>query len=242
MFNIFFFNCCQDVTETDTEFDLDIRNNISNPKSLEEEIKKIKLLLINKLCLFTIYSKPKELFPFNELKNDEESENILSKKYFEIYKRPNNILSQAFIEKYSFKKESLITMILSLENNVNKELNLITDLKIIDCLKDKDVTRHNIKNIIKIYQYILYKPPPEPDIKDHNCCNITFRFIDDKLSFSRRYNKNIKIEELYFLLKSKYPEMTFKLYKISPSIELNELQNNLEQENLYPSGLIQVIC
>ena len=36
--------------------------------------------------------------------------------------------------------------------------------------------------------------------------------------------------------------MTFKLYKISPSIELNELQNNLEQENLYPSGLIQVIC
>ena len=161
MFNIFFFNCCQDVTETDTEFDLDIRNNITNPKSLEEEIKKIKLLLINKLCLFTIYSKPKELFPFNELKNDEESENILSKKYFEIYKRPNNILSQAFIEKYSFKKESLITMILSLENNVNKELNLITDLKIIDCLKDKDVTRHNIKNIIKIYQYILYKPPPE---------------------------------------------------------------------------------
>ena len=242
MFNIFFFNCCQDVTETDTEFDLDIRNNISNSKSLEEEIKKIKLLLINKLCLFTIYSKTKELFPFNELKNDEESENILSKKYFEIYKRPNNILSQAFIEKYSFKKESLITMILSLENNVNKELNLITDLKIIDCLKDKDVTRHNIKNIIKIYQYILYKPPPEPDIKDHNCCNITFRFIDDKLSFSRRYNKNIKIEELYFLLKSKYPEMTFKLYKISPSIELNELQNNLEQENLYPSGLIQVIC
>ena len=104
MFNIFFFNCCQDVTETDTEFDLDIRNNITNPKSLEEEIKKIKLLLINKLCLFTIYSKPKELFPFNELKNDEESENILSKKYFEIYKRPNNILSQAFIEKYSFKK------------------------------------------------------------------------------------------------------------------------------------------
>ena len=133
-------------------------------------------------------------------------------------------------------------MIITLENNVNKELNLITDLKIIDCLKDKDVTRHNIKNIIKIYQYILYKPPPEPDIKDHNCCNITFRFIDDKLSFSRRYNKNIKIEELYFLLKSKYPEMTFKLYKISPSIELNELQNNLEQENLYPSGLIQVIC
>ena len=240
MFSLF--NCCQSAVDKDFEFDLDISHTTSSPSTLDDEIKKIKLTLRNKLCLFTIHSKTRDLFPFNELKFDEDVENILSKKYFEIYKRPNNILSQAFIEKYSFKKESLITMILSLENNVNKELNLITDLKIIDCLKDKDVTRHNIKNIIKIYQYILYKPPPEPDIKDPNCCNITFRFIDDKLSFSRRYNKNIKIEELYFLLKSKYPEMTFKLYKISPSIELNELQNNLEQENLYPSGLIQVIC
>ena len=135
-------------------------------------------------------------------------------------------------------------MILSLDNDLdksNKDSNGLNNIKLIDCLKEKDVTRHNIKKLIKIYQYIMYKPPPEPDKTDPNCCNITFRFVDEKLSFSRRYNKNIKIEELYFLISSKYPEMTFRLFKISPSTELTELNNNLEQENLFPSGLIQVI-
>ena len=66
-------------------------------------------------------------------------------------------------------------------------------------------------------------------------------FVDEKLSFSRRYNKNTNIEELYFIIKSKFPDMTFKLFRISPSSELKELKNNLEQENLYPSGIVQVV-
>ena len=243
MFNLFLFNCCQNSSLNEAEFDLDIRNTATYANSLEEEIKKLKLILTTKLCLFTIYSQPKELFPLNELKNDEEAEKILSEKYFEVYRKPNNILSVSLINHFSLQNNSLITMILSLENvdNVNTELNKINDLKIIDCLKDKDVTRHNIKKLLKIYQYIMYKPPPQPDMKDPNCCNITFRFVDEKLSFERRYNKNTKIEELYFLLKSKFPDMTFRLFRISPSTELTELKNNLEQENLYPSGLIQVI-
>ena len=243
MFNFFLFNCCQNGSQNEAEFDLDIRNTVTHANSLEDEIKKLKLVLKNKLCLFTIYTQPKELFPLNELKNDEEAEKILSEKYFEIYRKPNNVLSVSLINHFSLQNTSLITMILSLENidNVNMGLNIINDIKIIDCLKDKDVTRHNIKKILKIYQYIMYKPPPEPDMKDPDCCNITFRFVDEKLSFERRYNKNTKIEELYFLLKSKYPEMAFRLFRISPSTELTELNNNLEQENLYPSGLIQVI-
>ena len=245
MFNLFLFRCCQNSADNnDIEFDLDIRHTISNPSSLEEEIKKLKSSLKNKLCLFTIHSKTRELIPFNELKHDEEVENILSKKYFEIYKKPNNLLSQALVQKFSLGNFSLITMILSLDSDLdksNKDSNGLNNIKLIDCLKEKDVTRHNIKKLIKIYQYIMYKPPPEPDKTDPNCCNITFRFVDEKLSFSRRYNKNIKIEELYFLISSKYPEMTFRLFKISPSTELTELNNNLEQENLFPSGLIQVI-
>ena len=237
------FNCCQSPVDKDFEFDLDISHTTSSPSTLDDEIKKIKLTLRNKLCLFTIHSKTRDLFPFNELKFDEDVENILSKKYFEVYKKPNNLLSQAFIKKFSLQNFSLITMILYLDNieKVNYDSNDIDDIKLIDCLKDKDVTRHNIKKLIKMYQYVTYKPPPEPNLKDPNCCSITFRFVDEKLSFSRRYNKNTKIEELYFLISSKYPEMTFRLFRISPSIELTELSNTLEQENLSPSGIIQVI-
>ena len=243
MFNIFLFNCCQDVAQGEAEFDLDIRNSITNSSSLEEEIKKLKLSLKDKLCLFTIYSHSKDLFPLNELKNDEEAENILNQKYFEIYRRQNNILSLSLIKKFNLQNNSLVTMILFIDEtqNGNNESNDINDLKLIDCLKEKEVTRHNIKKLIKIYQYINYKPPSEPDINDPNCCNITFRFVDEKLSFSRRYNKSTYIEELYFLIKSKFPDMTFKLFRISPSSELKELKNNLEQENLYPSGIIQVV-
>ena len=244
MFNLFFFNCCTNASDNnDFEFDLDIRHTISNNTSLEEEIKKLKSSLKNKLCLFTIHSTTRDLFPFNELKHDEEVETILSNKYFEVYKKPNNLLSQTLIHKFSLENCSLITMILSLDNTDNENVNSngIEEIKLLDCLKEKDVTRHNIKKIIKIYQNIMYKPPPEPDKKDPNCCNITFRFVDEKLSFSRRYHKNTKVEELYLLINSKYPEMTFKLFRISPSTELTELNNNLEQENLFPVGLIQVI-
>ena len=69
MFNIFLFNCCQDVAQGEAEFDLDIRNSITNSNSLEEEIKRLKSSLKNKLCLFTIYTHPRDLFPLNELKN-----------------------------------------------------------------------------------------------------------------------------------------------------------------------------
>ena len=243
MFNIFLFNCCQNPVDSDFDFNLDISHNESNSTSLEQEIKNLKLSLKDKLCLFTIHSKTRELFPFNELKNDEELENILSNKYFEIYKKPNNLLSQAFIKHFSLQNFSLITMILGL-NNKNEtisNLNELNDIKLIDCLKDKEVTRHNIKKLLKIYQYVMYNPPPEPDLKAPNCCNINFRFVDEKLSFSRRYDKNTKIEELYFLISSKYPLLTFRLFRISPSTELTELKNSLEQENLYPSGIIQVI-
>ena len=243
MFNIFLFNCCQDVAQSEAEFDLDIRNSITNSNSLEEEIKRLKSSLKNKLCLFTIYTHPRDLFPLNELKNDEEAENILNQNYFDVYRKSNNILSLSLIKKFNLQNISLVAMILSLDDtkSINMETNTIDDLKLIDCLKDKDVTRHNIKKILKIYQYIIYQPPSEPDIKDPNCCNITFRFVDEKLSFSRRYNKNTKIEELYFIIKSKYPEMAFKLFKISPSTELTQLKNNLEQEKLYPSGIVQVV-
>ena len=87
----------------------------------------------------------------------------------------------------------------------------------------------------------MYKPPPEPEENDPNCCNITFRFIDNSLSFCRKFDKNMKIKELYYLISSKYPKLQYRLFRISPSTELTETNNNLEQEKLFPSGLIQVV-
>ena len=233
MLDLFSFRCCQDVTQDDLEFDLEIQNTLTNPRILDSELNKLKSLLKTKLCLFTIYSKATDLLPFNELKNDIQCNNILNKKYFEIYKKPQDLISQTLIKTFSLPNFSVITLILSLDEN-DENFNLY------DFLKDEEVTRHNAKRLLKIYQYMLYKPPPEPDEKDPNCCNITFRFIDESLSFCRRFDKNMKIKEFYHLINSKYPKLQYKLFKISPSSELNELNNSLEQEKLWPSGLIQV--
>ena len=234
MFDLFSFRCCQDVTQDDLEFDLEIKNTLSNPRSLDSELKKIKTLLKTKLCLFTIYSTTTDLLPFNELKIDEQLTEILSEKYFEMYKKCEDLISQTLIKTFCIKDFSVLTMIVSLNENDD-------NFKLFKFLKNEEVTRHNVKKILKIYQYILYQPPIEPDQKDPNCCNITFRFIDDTLSFCRRFNKNTKIKEFYCLISSKYPKLQYRLFKISPSTELIEKNNNLEQENLYPSGLIQVI-
>ena len=234
MFDIFSFRCCQDVTQDDLEFDLEVKNTLTNPRSLDTELKKLKNILKAKLCLFIIYSNTTDLLPFNELKNDEQSNHILNKKYFEIYKKPQDLISQTLIKTFSFPKFSTITFILSLNKTDESFL-------LYDYLKDEDITRHNVKNLLKIYQFMMYNPPPEPDENDENCCNITFRFIEENMSFCRKFDKNIKIKEFYHLINSKYPKLQYRLFKTSPSTELNELNNTLEQENLWPSGLIQVV-
>ena len=234
MLDFLSFRCCQDVTRDDLEFDLEIKNTITNPRNLDVELKNFKTRLKSKLCLFTIYSATTELLPFNELKNDDTLTDILSNKYFEKYKKPEDLISQSLIKNLSMPEFSIISMILSLNESDD-------NFKLYDYLKDEEVTRHNLKKLLKIYQYMLYKPPPEPEEGDPNCCNITFRFVDDKLSFSRKFDKKTKIRELYHLINSKFPKLQYKLYKITPSTELNQIDNNLELENLFPSGIIQVL-
>ena len=234
MFDLFSFRCCQNVTTDDIEFDLEVKNTFSSPTSLEGEIKKLKSFLKTKLCLFTIYTSSKELLPFNELKIDEDINTILSGKYYEIYKKKDEVISQNLLKAFSLSIISVVTMVVTLEENND-------NFKLIDYLKDEEVTRHNVKKLIKIYKYFLYSPPPEPDEKDPDCCNIIFRFTEDSQTFSRRYNKNVKVKELYNLICSKYPKMPFKLYKISPTNELTKRNNTLEQEKLFPSGIVQVL-
>ena len=124
MYNIFLFNCCQDVAQSEAEFDLDIRNSITNSNSLEEEIKRLKSSLKNKLCLFTIYTHPRDLFPLNELKNDEEAENILNQNYFDVYRKSNNILSLSLIKKFNLQN-----ILNSLIHNMQCLINYLSDEK-----------------------------------------------------------------------------------------------------------------
>lgn len=234
MFDLFSFRCCQDVTQDDLEFDLEIKNTLTNPRTLDSELKNLKTLLKSRLCLFTIYTSTTDLLPFNELKIDESSNYILNKKYFEIYKKPQDLICQTLIKTFSLPNFYVITIILSLNENDES-------FKLYEYLMNEEVTRHNIKKLIKIYQYMLYKPPPEPDEKNPNCCYITFRFIDESLTFCRRFDKKTKIKELYNLISSKYPKLQYRLFKTSPSNELIEINNNFEDEKLWPSGIIQVV-
>ena len=123
-------------------------------------------------------------------------------------------------------------MILTLEQN---------NFKLVDLLKNDEITAKNLKKILIIYQYMLYKPPDEPLDNDNNGTNITFRFIDETQNFNRRFDKRVKVVELYHLIKSKNPGLQFRLFRVSPSQELKNMSNSLEQENLYPSGIVQII-
>ena len=122
MFDIFSFRCCQDVTQDDLEFDLEIQNTLTNPRILDSELNKLKSLLKTKLCLFTIYSTTTDLLPFNELKNDTQCNSILNKKYFEIYKKPQDLISQTLIKTFSLPHFSVITLIISLYEDGNFNL------------------------------------------------------------------------------------------------------------------------
>ena len=52
---MFSFKCCQDVTQDDLEFDLEIKNTLTNSRGLDTELKKLKNLLKIKLFFFIIY-------------------------------------------------------------------------------------------------------------------------------------------------------------------------------------------
>lgn len=230
--NLFSLKCCQNQSQ-DNEFGLEI--NPTNQSSLQfseyNEIKDLKTALTKKLCLFTIYSNMNDLIPFNEVKKETQIDLLLTQKYLEIYKKNLDKLSQNITELFQLKDFNVITMILFLENN---------ELKILDMLKNEKVTRHNIKKILLIYQYQLYRPPSEPEKNDPNGCEITFRFVDSD-PVIRRFPKNTKIVDLYKFIKSTNPWLKFKLYKISPSEELRNLENTLKNDNFGNSVIIQVL-
>lgn len=236
--NFFSFKCCQEVNEDELEFDLEIspRLTSSSNQSIAQNMHLIKENLKTKLCLFIIYSNADDLLPFNELKKDKKLSDILSTKYFEIYKKTNDLLGQTIVKCFPISGYTVLCMILALdiENNNN--------FKLINSLKNEEITQRNLRKLIITYQYILYKPPIEPDKNDINGTNIMFRFIDESQNFSRRFDKKIRVCELYHLLKSKYPELQFRLFRISPSQELKNHNTTLEEENLYPNGIVQIVC
>ena len=232
--DFFVFRCCQEVKDEELEFDLEINPNLTNSssQSIDQILKQIKENLKTKLCLFTIYSNANELTPFHEVKKDKKISDLLNIKYFEIYKKTTDPISQSIIKNFSLSGFAVLCMILTLEQN---------NFKLVDLLKNDEITAKNLKKILIIYQYMLYKPPDEPLDNDNNGTNITFRFIDETQNFNRRFDKRVKVVELYHLIKSKNPGLQFRLFRVSPSQELKNMSNSLEQENLYPSGIVQII-
>ena len=232
--DFFVFRCCQEVKDEELEFDLEISPNLTNSssQSVDQIIKQIKEKLKTKLCLFTIYSNANELTPFNELKKEKKITDILNTKYFEIYKKITDPFSQSITKIFSLSGFTVLCMVLTLEQN---------NFKLVDLLKNDEITAKNLKKILIIYQYMLYKPPAEPLDNDNNATNITFRFIDESQNFNRRFDRRVKIGELYHLIKSKNPGLQFRLFRVSPSQELKNPSNSLEQENLYPNGIVQIV-
>ena len=85
---------------------------MNKSKSFKYFIKTIKYFIKNKIYLFINYLNIANFLPFNELKNDEQSNIIL-----ETFKKIWDLSSQILIKTFSFHKFSIIKLIISVDEN-----------------------------------------------------------------------------------------------------------------------------
>ena len=90
--------------------------------------------------------------------------------------------------------------------------------------------------------------PKEPDDDNPDKCVILFRFPDGEKVVQRKFLKTEKVSVLYLYIQSlgreiysEKEEKKFSLIQTFPFKNFDEIQNNtLEQEGLFPNGMLQI--
>jgi hypothetical protein len=109
-------------------------------------------------------------------------------------------------------------------------------------IKDEKIDDKSIKELIKYNQYKNFSITPEPiNINSNRIVKIQFKYPDGIQTLERNFLKEDLIDSLYKFIK--YTNIGYDFYLIQrfPYKIYNVMTNTLEQENLYPSAVVQII-
>ena len=233
-----FLSCCSNNNMTDSDAILD-RDTSGNH---ELNVFNLKKILDNKLGLIILYSNERDLIIFNNIKKDTDINLILAKSYKEIYNPINSNFSQSIIKILDIDNNNqhfpLLLIIITLKNE-----RTLNSKCLISYLHRNEINENSIKNMIKQNQYknnTIIAEPRNTYSNANHICKILFKFPDGKI-IERNFLKNDKIESLYKFIQYSHSEYDFNLIQLYPYKIYNNLKNTLEEEDLFPSSVIQII-
>lgn len=197
--------------------------------------------LDNKVGYCVIYSNEINLILFNEIKNDKTMAAILNEHFKEIYKNKNEKLAIDLIKELNLNFKEIVVIIIG----------VIKDkIKIFGSLKDECINLFSLKKLILSTQYSHIKIPSEPDENRDKYTIINIRGVNGKGNVERKFKLEEKVEALYLFVKSKSLSLfdtnnlnsSFDLIKDFPRKKLDNRNNTLEMEGLYPSATLLIEC
>jgi hypothetical protein len=238
MLNGLFF-CCNNSDYFDKK-DVNISNSqfeTSTPKGsievfLKEELK-------NKLGLIILYSKKEDLYIIQEIKKDIKIRNILNVSYKEIYKYINSEFKKKLFDYLKLHNKctniKCLIMVINIKN-INSSIS-------IDFIKDEKITIDNLKRLIinndpnkKEFKILT----ENKNITNNNIIKVIFKFPDGKNKIEKKFLKTEKIQSLYDFINTINLNIKYDLISIFPYKQFKDYNKTLEEEELYPSCVIQI--
>ena len=202
----------------------------------------LKNFLENKLGFIILYSNERDLILFNEVKKDNEINSILLNSYKEIYKPVNSNFGQNVLKildivyKNNFFPLFLIIVTLKNERTLNSKC-------LLTYLQRNEIDENSIKHTIKINQFknnTIIAEPKNTYSNANHICKLLFKFPDGKV-IERNFLKNEKIEQIYKFIQVSNIDYDFNLVQLYPYKIYNDKNKTLEEEDLFPSSVIQII-
>ncbi len=234
-----FFSCCNESYEkTNSSLSLPIQYSF---RSDSINVNNLKSYLDDKLGFIVFYSNENNLKIINEIKRDNEINEILNNSYRELYRNKKCIFAKSFIDYLEINQNinefSLLIVIITLkrENRLNPKC-------LITYIKDEKINDKSIKEMIKFNRYKNFSITPEPiNINSNRIVKIQFKYPDGIQTLERNFLKEDLIDSLYKFIQ--YTNIGYDFYLIQrfPYKIYNIMTNTLEQENLYPSAVVQII-
>ena len=231
-------SCCTGNNNTSDADALLHQDSLSNTINIYN----LKNTLENKIGFIILYSNERDLILFNEVKKDNEINSILLNSYKEIYKPVNSNFGQNVLKildivyKNNFFPLFLIIITLKNERSLNSKC-------LLTYLQRNEIDENSIKHTIKINQFknnTIIAEPKNTYSNANHICKLLFKFPDGKV-IERNFLKNEKIEQIYKFIQVSNIDYDFNLVQLYPYKIYNDKNKTLEEEDLFPSSVIQII-
>jgi hypothetical protein len=231
-------SCCTGNNNTSDADALLHQDSLSNTINIYN----LKNTLENKIGFIILYSNERDLILFNEVKKDNEINSILLNSYKEIYKPVNSNFGQNVLKildivyKNNFFPLFLIIVTLKNERTLNSKC-------LLTYLQRNEIDENSIKHTIKINQFknnTIIAEPKNTYSNANHICKLLFKFPDGKV-IERNFLKNEKIEQIYKFIQVSNIDYDFNLVQLYPYKIYNDKNKTLEEEDLFPSSVIQII-